>query len=318
MTSYDNITAREDASPLMPEDVAAEIIGSLPETSAVASVARQLPTLSRNQRRIPVWETLPYAYFVDGDSGLKETSNATWKNVYLNVEEIATILPIPEAVLDDAGFPIFEIARPYIVEAIGNVFDQAVLYGTNSPQSWPEGIVDGADNAGHTVEAGTGSDLYDDILSENGVLSKVEEDGFMVNGHLAALNMKAKLRGLRTQDGVPIFSQNVQGANSYALDGEPVFFPKNGGVDPTKSLLISGDWTQLVWAIRQDVTYKVLTEAVITDNNGAVVYNLAQQDMVALRVVTRLGWALPNPVNRVNEDEDTRYPFAVLTPASGS
>lgn len=38
--------------------------------------------------------------------------------------------------------------------------------------------------------------------------------------------------------------------------------------------------------------------------------------MVALRVVFRAGWALPNPVNRVNTNEDTRYPFAVLKPSS--
>ena len=37
--------------------------------------------------------------------------------------------------------------------------------------------------------------------------------------------------------------------------------------------------------------------------------------MVALRCVFRAGWALPNPVNRVNPTKATRYPFAVFTPA---
>jgi hypothetical protein len=26
----------------------------------------------------------------------------------------------------------------------------------------------------------------------------------------------------------------------------------------------------------------------------------------------RLGWQLPNPINRVNQNDATRYPFAVL------
>jgi hypothetical protein len=89
-------------------------------------------------------------------------------------------------------------------------------------------------------------------------------------------------------------------------------FPTNGAIDQTY-LLVSGEWPQLVYALRQDITYKVLDQAVITDNTGAIVYNLAQQDMVALRCVIRLGFALPNPLNRINQNAATRYPFAVLT-----
>jgi len=49
------------------------------------------------------------------------------------------------------------------------------------------------------------------------------------------------------------------------------------------------------------------------DGAGNIIYNLAQQDMVALRAVMRLGFALPNPINRMNPTAATRYPFAVLT-----
>ena len=37
--------------------------------------------------------------------------------------------------------------------------------------------------------------------------------------------------------------------------------------------------------------------------------------MVALRVVMRLGWEIPNPVNALNESA-ARFPFASLKPAS--
>ena len=79
------------------------------------------------------------------------------------------------------------------------------------------------------------------------------------------------------------------------------------------SLLISGQWDKLVYAMRQDITYKVLDQAVIQDGSGSIVYNLAQQDMVALRAVLRLGFALPNPPTMMNETDATRFPFAVLT-----
>ena len=62
--------------------------------------------------------------------------------------------------------------------------------------------------------------------------------------------------------------------------------------------------------MRQDVTYKILDQAVIQDSAGNIVYNLAQQDMVALRCVMRLGFALPHPITRM--DSGSGYPFAVL------
>lgn len=75
-----------------------------------------------------------------------------------------------------------------------------------------------------------------------------------------------------------------------------------------------GDMSQAVYSIRQDLTVKLLDQAVIQDPEGNIVYNLAQQDMVALRFVMRLGWELPNPINALSPNEETRFPFAVYVP----
>ena len=73
----------------------------------------------------------------------------------------------------------------------------------------------------------------------------------------------------------------------------------------------------LVYAIRQDVTYKILTEATIVDpSTKEVIYSLAQQDMVALRAVMRLGWEIPNPINYMQPTAANRCPFAVYAPAA--
>jgi hypothetical protein len=83
-------------------------------------------------------------------------------------------------------------------------------------------------------------------------------------------------------------------------------------VDPT--LAVVGDYSMAVIGIRQEVTYKVLDQAVITDAAGAIVYNLPQQDMIALRVVARFAYAVANPVSR-NAAGTGGYPFAVLNQA---
>jgi HK97 family phage major capsid protein len=151
-------------------------------------------------------------------------------------------------------------------------------------------------------------------MAPGGVLSKIELDGYMATGHLAHMSMRGNLRGLRDLQGQPLFTRTMQEGTAFALDGDPILFDELGSFAATAALMFSGDWRQLVYSIRQDITYKVLTEAVIQDGAGAIVYNLAQQDMVALRVVMRLGWQLPNPMTRLNPTAATRYPFSILLP----
>lgn len=316
--AYTNIISRTDADALIPESVSRTILQNVPERSSVLSMARRLPNMTSKQRRIPVLSVLPMAYFVNGDTGLKQTTEVSWANKYLDAEELATIVPIPEAVLDDVDYPIWDEVQPQVGEAIAAAIDAAILHGINAPSAWPTNIATAAATAGNSVDlsviTGGGGDLFDALLSESGTIAALEGDGFIPTGHIAATTMRSRLRGLRDANGQPIFLRSMQGKGTYELDGEPITFPKLGALDPTAVLMFSGDWSQLVYAIRQDVTYKVLTEAVIQDNAGNIVYNLAQQDMVALRVTMRLAWQVPNPVNRLQQAEADRYPFAVLVP----
>jgi HK97 family phage major capsid protein len=325
--AFNGLIDRTDATALIPEDAVREIFASVPESSAVARLARRLRDMTRGEMRLPVLSALPDVYFVGekGRSpqtfdGIKQTSEAAWENKYIHAEEMACIVPIPENVLEDADYDIWAEIRPYISEAIGKKIDAAVLFGESDvdvPANWPDGILVGMP-ADHQISVGELSgDLYDDLLGVGGVWSKVEEDGYDVDGVIAALSLKASLRGLRDENGQPIFVTDMKAANPYSIWGSGILFPKNGGFDPSQALAIAGQWDQLVWSVRRDVTFKVLTEGVITDNASprAIIHNLAQDDMIALRVTFRMGWQLPNPINRVNTDDSTRYPFAAYIPA---
>ena len=316
--AYNTYISRSDASALIPPDVSREIVQGVAEQSAVMRLATRAPDMPRAQRSVPVLSALPTAYFVTGDVGLKQTTEQAWENKYLNAEELACIVPIPEAVLDDADYDIWAQVRPRIVEAMGAVFDRAVLFGTNAPASWPDDVRTAAIAAGNSVLYGANPDVYDDLLGEGGVVSLIEQDGYFVTGHIADVAMRAILRGLRTTEGALIFSRNVQERNRYELDGEVVEFPRNGVFIGSNTYLIAGDWTQLVYALRQDITYKILDQAVIQDENGDIVYNLAQQNMVALKADMRIAWQVPNPINRMQEDAALRYPFGVLLRTEGS
>lgn len=216
--------------------------------------------------------------------------------------------------MDDAGFDIMGEIQPRVMEAIGLRADSAIIFGVNKPASWRADILTTARQAGNNVAPGGAPDYYDLLLGESGVIGKVEQSGRMVTGAVASMAMRAKLRGIKDKDGRPIFKSDMQGATQYALDGAPMYFPQNGSFDQKRAQLIVGDFSQAVYAIRQDVTVKILDQGVIQDpDTKQIVYNLAQQDMIALRVVFRMGWALPNPATRMDEDR-TLCSFAYLEP----
>lgn len=307
---------RQNAEVLIQEQLISTIFQDLPKASVFMTLARKLPNMPSSKTRMKVLDFLPLAYWVNGDTGFKQTSKQAWDNVYMNAEELAVIVPIPEAVLDDADTDIIGEVTPRAWEAMGMRVDEATIFDVNRPSTWDAGIITRARQAGNNVASG--ADLYEKLLCENGVIAKVEQSGRMVTGAIADMSMRAKLRGIRSDDGKPIFKTDMQGPTQYALDGAPMYFPENGAFQSNVAQLIVGDFNQAVYAVRKDVTVKILDQGVIQDPaTKEIVYNLAQQDMIAIRVVFRMGWAMPNPATRLDADRVT-CPFAYLEPASAA
>jgi HK97 family phage major capsid protein len=306
---YNSIISRTDAQAMIPEEVANIMLGNLANESAALNLFRRVP-MSTNQTRMPVLAALPLAYFVNGDTGLKQTTEVNWSNKYLNVEELAAIVPIPEAVLDDASFDVWGAIRPLMEQAIGRALDAAVFFGTNKPSSWPTDITAAAVAAGNVYARGTNAAAAGGIAEDiNQTMALVEADGYAVNGFVTRTTYKARLRGARATDG-----QRIMDLDNATIEGEPVRYVMAGQWPSGASVaeLFAGDWTQQILGVRQDITYKILDQAVIQDSNGVIQFNLAQQDMVALRVVFRAAWQTANPINYEQGTEANRYPVAVL------
>lgn len=314
MPTYNSILSRSNVQALIPEEVSAGIIESATTASAALSLFPRVQ-MSSNQTRMPALAALPTAYFVSGDTGLKQTTEMAWENKFLNVEEIAAIVPIPEAVLDDSSFDVWGTIQPRLAEAIGRAVDAAIFFGTNKPSSWPSDVVTAATAASNTYARGTNTTAAGGIAEDlNQTMALVEADGFDVNGWVSKTTFKARLRGARATDG-----QKLLDVSNNTIEGSPLYYVMPGlwPSGTSKAEAICGDWSQMILGMRQDITYKILDQAVIQDGSGTIVYNLAQQDMVALRVVMRLAWEIANPINYENQTESTRYPFSVLlSPAS--
>lgn len=302
---------RSDAAGLLADQNINEILENAAVGSAALSTFRTIQ-MGTQIAKMPILSVLPSAGFVNGDSGPKPSSEQKWEKKTLTAEEIAVIVAIPENVFDDSSFNVWAQVRPRIAEALGAVLDAAVFFGVNAPASFDDSLFDGAVAAGQAVTEGTGVDLADDI---NLTWGAVEAVGADVNTQYASRRIRVRLRGLRDDNNQPIYLESLRSDGAdRSLMGEQITFVQNGAWDDDLATLIAGDRGAAILGIRQDVTYKILTEATLTDGNGTVTFNLAEQDMIALRAKFRVGFVVADSIR--SETGNREYPFAALLPGS--
>jgi HK97 family phage major capsid protein len=321
MPIYNTGVARTSGAPdpLVPQPLSDAIIQEAPKASAALSIMASTPLSSKTQR-LPVLDVLPVAYWVGGDTGMKQTTQQQWKNVVLVVEELACIVPIPEAYIDDADVPLWGQVQPRITEAVGALIDSAVLWGLNKPSTWGEAVFVGAGKSGHVVVEGAGTDLGVDVSNLGLAMA---QSGYTVNGFAAMPGMSWKLSGLRSAQGVPIYNPDMTTSpTGKGLYGYTLAEVQNGSWNfgLTGAELLMGDFTKSLIGIRRDISFKMFDQGVISDDSGKVILNLMQQDSVAMRMTMRLAYATVNPVTIMepNKAITARWPFGAVLPVGAT
>lgn len=298
---------------LIPEEQSQEIVQDSIQQSVVLNNARRT-TMGRRTKSMPVLDALPSAKWVNGETGMKQTTKFSFKDTKLHVEELALIIPIPDSVSDDAAVDLWGIARPLAAEALGAAVDAAVMFGTDKPASWGDALIPGAIKAGNVVKEGTHADLGADVAALGKITVK---GGGKVNGFVSEPGLNWELVGLRNAQGNPVYNPgSLANGQPSSLYGYPLNEITTGGWDADVAKMAAIDWGKVVVGIRQDITYDVFREGVITEDDGEggqrIVYNLMQQDMKALRVVFRLAYATASPISRLSKAHV--FPAGVITP----
>lgn len=310
---------RDRAEAALARQESFEIIELATRESAVLATAHVMP-MRGETLRVPVIGALPTASFVgeasggtiSGTSDIKPKSSAQVDTLTLKARTMATIIVVPEEVLEDDEAGLTAMIQQRAAEAIGSKLDESILFGSaDKPSDWPASIVPAAIAAGRFVTEGTGVDLAGDI---NLAWGEVEDADFDINSQMASRRIRARLRGLRDSQNAPIFVQSLRDdQQADSVYGEPIYFVRNGSWDNTEATLIVGDRRHLHVGMRSDVSFKMLTEAPVTDSNGNV-YSLAERDLIAVRARFRAAYEVSVPVSR--DQSADPYPFAVVTPGS--
>ncbi len=290
--------SRAEVASLIAEEYANTLLSSAAASSTALSA---FPTVSMGTKttHMPVLATLPEADWVS-ETEAKPTSQVTWENKTLVAEEIAVILPVHENVLDDASVSILDELAALGGSAIGKKLDQAVLFGTDKPASWTSAaLVPAATAAGNTVAnvdgAANASDLYGAVTK---VAGQVASDGFIPSSLLTSLALRYKMANIRNADGNLAFQ-------GESFGGFTTHFNANGAWDATAAEAIVVDPSRVRIGVRQDITVKFLDQATV----GAI--NLAERDMVALRIKARYAYVLGNSATALAA---TGSPVGVVTP----
>lgn len=280
------------------------------EQSFVLKNATRLPNMTGKTMDMDILSNLPMAYWKNADieHAKLTTLGLTGKRIY--AETVEVILPIAIDSINDAQGDLKKLITDRLAEALASTIDTAVIQGKNKPANFREGIIPSCINANAKVTLG--NNLYNAL---NDAMGLVEESDYEVSAFVGGLNTKKMFRSMLDQSGQPIAGTEI--------DAMPKLFVKNGAWDKTLASLLVGDLKQVYYSMRQELEVTVLTEATLKDpthvdsNGNPIEYNLAQQDMIALKVKARMGWEIPNPVS-IETQGKTHFPFAIVVPSDGT
>jgi HK97 family phage major capsid protein len=314
---------RADALALISEQDMGELWQDATKNSLALQTFRRV-RMTKKQAKVRVLDALPATpgggAWIDGDTGRKPTLDMGWANKFLEAEEIAGIVPIPENVLDDADMDIWGEVRPRIAEYVGYHLDLAVMLGIGAPASFGDSLYEGALAAGNVLDLstylalGTQANGYDLAGAFSETIGLVEDDGFNANTIWTKRTIKRRLQNLRDGDGNPILGTNMRSdsnTNVPSIWGVDTFMAENASLNQEPDLhAVVGDRSRAVLGIRQDIEFKFLDQATLTDGEGKVLVSLAEQDMIALRFKMRAGFTVADPMTW--EGGAGAYPFSVL------
>ena len=300
--------SRAEVATLIEEAYADTLLNSAKEASTVLS-AFQNVSMGTKTTHLPVLATLPEAGWVSesatASEGVKPQSEVTWADRTLVAEEIAVIIPIHEHVIDDATIAILAEVAALGGQAIGKKLDEAVLFGVDKPASWVSAdLLSAAVAADQDVTVVNGQANESDIVGAvNKVSEKIATAGYAPDTLVSSLAMRYQVANLRDADGQLVFRDE-------SFNGYRTFFNRNGAFVPSSATAFVVDGSRVKIGIRQDITVKFLDQATV----GSI--NLAERDMVAIRLKARYAYVLGNGATASGAN---KTPVGAVVPAaSGS
>lgn len=296
----DNALLMNARSGEIPSEQGALVVKEFMANSAIMQLAKP-EAMTKPVKHFTYLADGPGAYWVD-ETEVIQTSKATWLDARMEAKKLGVIIPVSKEFLKYTVKDFFNQMRPAIAEAFYTKFDQAALFGVESPYASGVSIFENIAASGNSIAKGSTENLYTDL---NGLLALVEDGDNDPNGLTTTKKFRQYLRGALGANNLPIFNDVKSGETSQAL-GLPIGYADAKSWDYEKAELITGDWDYARYGILQGIEYSVSEDATLSSIVGAdgKPINLFERDMFALRATMHIGFMT------LKEDA-----FAALTPA---
>ncbi len=267
-------------SGFIPTDLASGIVADITRGSAVMGLANVIP-MTTPEKKFNILASGAGAYWV-GEGEQIQTSANTYVQATMVAKKLGVIIPVSSEALNDSTIDVFSEHKKQIAEAFAVKFDQAALFGVDSPYGVGKSVYEKIAAAGNEFTLGSvanqeiGGDLSD-------LMALIEADGYDVNGFAGPVAMKNRLRKAKDDNGNAVFRDITKDAPAE-IYGSPLAYVRNGAWDTTKSHLIAGNFDNIYVGVLQGIEYKVATEGSV----GSI--NLFETDQVALRATMRIAF----------------------------
>jgi HK97 family phage major capsid protein len=261
-----------------------------------------------NERIIPVVGT-GVSIFINGEKAKKQSTQPKFTRVIQSLKELAAIVPFTEQILEDSAINLTTLVAQLFAEAIAKFEDEQFLAGDGTGGGWTGVLNNTSVQVVHQITAGADNVHTDDLLNMQDEVPTSALPGSKYYLNRKALTIVRKLKDLngnyiyqRPSDKLPgmIFDYPYELSDAMPMPsavavGDPwIIF---GNLNMSCVLGDKGGQMRM----------KLLTEATITDTDGQTTINLAEQDMVALRVAERVGFnlVLPQAICVLKSDEES-------------
>ena len=281
---------------LIPEELRAEVLRLAQVEYGVAR--REMWYLpfsgAGNSRKIPTLASGISVYWTD-EKAKKSGTQPTFGLITQTLKKLAAIIPFTEEILEDSAIDLTSLTAQLFAEAVSKEEDLQFFAGTGAP--WT-GIIN--NSLVNTVPMTVG-DVAEDITADD-LLDMIDETpAGALAGSKFYLNrtMLSVIRKLKDDDKNYIFQRPSETTPAQIWDYPYVLveaLPGKTFATANKGFLIFGNLRMAcVLGDKQSIRAKMLDQATITDGDGETIINLAEQDMVALRLEERVGYVIALP-----------------------
>lgn len=275
----------------LPVDVSREILQKAKETSAIMSLAREIPLPGRGLA-IPVITGDPVASWV-GETSKKPVSNPGLSTKILRGYKLAVIEPFSDEFRrDDAALYDALISR--LPGALAKKFDATVFGNGDAPG-------DDFDTFASITAQSLASDVYQGLVAAD---TDVALHGGVINGYAISPQMKGILLGATDQNKRPLFINNMSEGAVPVILGAKTLVSKGAFVMGTPNVVgVAGDWSQAMWGSVEGVRISYSADATLLDANNQPIY-LFQQNMFAVRAEIEVGFRCDKSVFNLLSSEE--------------